>query len=210
MSSRGHQLSGIRWDDPNFADGYDKWQAYGQAKTVSVLFAAQLDAVGRDAGVRAFAVHSGEIVTELVRHPSKEEMVGRGWIDEEGNPLDPSFKTPEQGAATQVWAATSSRPADMGGLCLEDCDVVEALGEGASDGLTSEVRAYATDPGNAARLWALSAELTGVDAFGPARRPGGAPGPAAGHGAARRLGRGHRVAAGRAGYSSSTATMVGT
>lgn len=54
-------------------------------------------------------------------------MVGRGWIDEEGNPLDPSFKTPEQGAATQVWAATSSRLADMGGLYLEDCDVAEAL-----------------------------------------------------------------------------------
>ncbi|SDL78963.1 short chain dehydrogenase [Streptomyces wuyuanensis] len=24
VSSRGHQLSGIRWDDPDFADGYDK------------------------------------------------------------------------------------------------------------------------------------------------------------------------------------------
>ncbi|MEU6705896.1 SDR family NAD(P)-dependent oxidoreductase [Streptomyces wuyuanensis] len=169
VSSRGHQLSGIRWDDPNFSNGYDKWQAYGQAKTANVLFAVQLDALGRKAGVRAFAVHPGEIVTELVRHLSKEEMVGRGWIDEEGNPLDPSFKTPEQGAATQVWAATSPRLADLGGLYLEDCDVAEALGDGASDELSSGVRAYATDPGNAARLWALSAELTGVDAFAPAR-----------------------------------------
>ncbi|MFG2760234.1 oxidoreductase [Streptomyces wuyuanensis] len=169
VSSRGHQLSGIRWDDPNFSNGYDKWQAYGQAKTANVLFAVQLDALGREAGVRAFAVHPGEIVTELVRHLSKEEMVGRGWIDEEGHPLDPSFKTPGQGAATQVWAATSPRLADLGGLYLEDCDVAEALGDGASDELSSGVRAYATDPGNAARLWALSAGLTGVGAFAPAR-----------------------------------------
>ncbi|MFI1471556.1 SDR family NAD(P)-dependent oxidoreductase [Streptomyces wuyuanensis] len=169
VSSRGHQLSGIRWDDPNFANGYDKWQAYGQAKTANVLFAVQLDALGRKAGVRAFAVHPGEIITELVRHLPKQEMVDRGWIDEQGNPLDPSFKTPEQGAATQVWAATSPRLADMGGLYLEDCDVAEALGEDAADELTSGVRAYATDPGDAARLWALSAELTGVDAFAPAR-----------------------------------------
>jgi hypothetical protein len=34
-----------------------------------------------------------------------------------------------------------------------------------SDGERIGVRDYATDPEQAARLWALSAELTGVDAF---------------------------------------------
>ncbi|MGC4996986.1 SDR family NAD(P)-dependent oxidoreductase [Streptomyces sp. DT195] len=163
VSSRGHHLSPIRWDDVQWTEGYDKWQAYGQAKTANALFALHLDKLGRDAGVRAFSLHPGGIMTPLQRHLPKEEMVERGWIDEQGNPLNPSgFKTPEQGAATQVWAATSPRLDGLGGLYLEDCDVAEPAPE---DGAWGGVKDWATDPEQAARLWALSADLTGVDAF---------------------------------------------
>ncbi len=55
LSSRGHKRSGIRFDDLQFETGYDKWQAYGQAKSANSLFAVHLDALGQDAGVRAFA-----------------------------------------------------------------------------------------------------------------------------------------------------------
>ena len=57
VSSIGHRRSGIRWDDVQFERGYDKWMAYGQAKTANVLFAVQLDALGAERGVRAFALH---------------------------------------------------------------------------------------------------------------------------------------------------------
>lgn len=163
VSSRGHHLSPVRWDDVQWTEGYDKWQAYGQAKTANALFALQLDTLGRDSGVRAFSLHPGGIMTPLQRHLPKEEMVERGWIDEQGNPLNPAgFKTPEQGAATQVWAATSPRLDGLGGLYLEDCDVAEPAPE---DGAWAGVKDWATDPEQAARLWTLSAELTGVDAF---------------------------------------------
>lgn len=62
VSSGAHGM-GVRWDDMQFERGYDRWQAYGQAKAANVLFAVQLDALGRDAGVRAFAVHPGSILT---------------------------------------------------------------------------------------------------------------------------------------------------
>lgn len=39
-SSAGHTLTGIRWHDPHFRTGYDKWLAYGQAKTANALAAA--------------------------------------------------------------------------------------------------------------------------------------------------------------------------
>jgi NAD(P)-dependent dehydrogenase (short-subunit alcohol dehydrogenase family) len=162
-SSNGHQLSGIRWDDVQFERGYDKWQAYGQAKTANALFAVQLDALGRDAGVRAFSVHPGTISTELGRHLSKEEIIAAGWMDEDGN-WAATFKTPEQGAATQVWAATSPRLTGMGGVYCEDCDIAEPWDQDAGE-LTGGVRAHATDLGQAARLWELSARLTGIDAF---------------------------------------------
>ncbi len=161
VSSTGHRRSDIRWDDLEFRQGYDKWQAYGQAKTANVLFAVQLDALGKDSGVRAFALHPGGILTPLQRHLTREEMVGYGWIDKDGNPVGAGFKTPEQGAATQVWAATSPQLAGMGGVFCEDCDIAEV-----STDDSPGVRPYAIDPTSAARLWTVSAELTGVNAFG--------------------------------------------
>jgi NAD(P)-dependent dehydrogenase (short-subunit alcohol dehydrogenase family) len=162
VSSRGHHRGGIRWDDVQFEHGYDKWEAYGQAKTANVLFAVHLDALARDAGVRAFALHPGGIMTPLQRHLSTEEMAAEGWVDENRNPVSTSFKTPEQGAATQVWAATSAKLDGMGGVYCEDCEIAEPAVEGDE---TGGVRDYAVDPELAARLWSLSAELTGVDAF---------------------------------------------
>ncbi|MET7733625.1 SDR family NAD(P)-dependent oxidoreductase [Streptomyces sp. NPDC005402] len=163
VSSRAHHFSGMRWDDVHWRTGYDKWQAYGQAKTANVLFAVHLDKLGADRGVRAFSLHPGGILTPLQRHLPKAEMVERGWIDEQGNVLNPSgFKSPEQGAATQVWAATSPQLAGMGGVYLEDCDIAEPADDGDQSG---GVRAWATDPVQAERLWTLSAELTGVNAF---------------------------------------------
>jgi NAD(P)-dependent dehydrogenase (short-subunit alcohol dehydrogenase family) len=165
VSSSGHRRSGIRWDDTRFEHGYDKWEAYGQAKTANSLFAVHLDALARETGVRAFAAHPGGILTPLQRHLPREEMISFGWIDEDGNQTGAGFKTPEQGAATQTWAATSPRLAGEGGVYCEDCDIAEPADGGDAPG---GVRAWATDPGQAARLWELSAGLTGVDAFAKA------------------------------------------
>jgi NAD(P)-dependent dehydrogenase (short-subunit alcohol dehydrogenase family) len=163
VSSRGHHFSGMRWDDVQLDGGYDKWLAYGQSKTANALFAVHLDSVAQTRGVRAFSVHPGAIMTPLLRHLSRDEQIASGTIDEAGNPINPRFKSPEAGAATQVWAATSSRLDGIGGVYLEDCEV--ALPWAADQEFTG-VKEWATDPEQAARLWELSAALTGVDAFG--------------------------------------------
>lgn len=161
VSSGGHGISDIRWDDIDFQRGYDKWQAYGQSKTANVLFAVELDRLGSAQGVRAFALHPGSIVTPLQRHLSREEMMAAGWVDAEGRGIDPSFKTPQQGAATQVWAATSPQLVGKGGVYLEDCDIAPLAVEAGQRG----VRPYAVNPESARRLWQLSAERTGTNAF---------------------------------------------
>ncbi|MDD7835328.1 SDR family NAD(P)-dependent oxidoreductase [Paenarthrobacter sp. AB444] len=164
LSSTGHKLSPIRFDDINFTGGYDKWKAYGQAKTANALFAVELDHFGRELGVRAFAVHPGGIMTELQRHLPKEEMVAAGWMDAAGNVRE-GFKTPEQGAATSVWAATSPALNGMGGVYCEDCDIAKPTDKESPLARYQGVDAHAVDKEDAARLWALSAELTGVNAF---------------------------------------------
>jgi NAD(P)-dependent dehydrogenase (short-subunit alcohol dehydrogenase family) len=164
LSSRGHKRSDIRYDDLMFEHGYDKWAAYGQSKTANSLFAVQLDALGQSAGVRAFAAHPGPIMTPLQRHLSPDFLREEGWVDDEGNPSE-RFKTPEQGAATATWTATSPRLVGMGGVYCENCDIAEVSVPGSPTAEEAGVNAYAVDPANAARLWAVSAELTGVDAF---------------------------------------------
>ncbi|MEU4397317.1 oxidoreductase [Micromonospora orduensis] len=141
----------IRWDDVQFERGYDKWEAYTQSKLANILFARHLDLLGRPHGVRAFSVNPGWILTGLQRHLAVEEMVAAGWIDADGTPRPGLFKTAEQGAATQVWAATSPQLAANGGDYCVDCRTA-----GNSP----------TDSGDAARLWSLSAGLTGLDLIG--------------------------------------------
>jgi NAD(P)-dependent dehydrogenase (short-subunit alcohol dehydrogenase family) len=159
LSSAGHHRGGMRWDDVMWTHDYDKWAAYGQAKTANALFARHLDRLGADRGVRAFSVHPGGIMTPLQRHLPTEEMVALGWIDEQGDLVAEGFKTPEQGAATTVWAATSAQLDGLGGVYCEDCDVAVDSGGRFRVG----VAAWATDPEQAARLWDLSVELTGTD-----------------------------------------------
>lgn len=161
LSSIGHTFGAMNWDDLQWTSGYEKWRAYGQAKTANVLFAVHLDAIGAPAGVRAFAVHPGGIRTPLQRHLADEEFVAMGWVDEQGNDLYP-WKTPEQGAATSVWAATSPQLDGLGGVYCEDVDVAEVRDPDA--GGHGGVGPHAIDPEEAARLWAVSAELTGIDA----------------------------------------------
>lgn len=164
LSSRGHRRSAVHIGDPNFElRPYERWTAYGQSKTANILFALALDRMGEPHGVRAFSVHPGGIITELIRHMSVEEVAGSGALDSEGMPvIDPSrgMKTPEQGAATSVWCAVSPQLDGLGGVYCENCDIAPMADPDAASG--PGVKAYAVDPDMARRLWALSDKLTGV------------------------------------------------
>jgi NAD(P)-dependent dehydrogenase (short-subunit alcohol dehydrogenase family) len=143
--------SRIRWDDVQFTLGYDKWAAYTQSKLANVLFARHLDQLGAPQGVHAFSAGPGLIITELQRHLTAAEMIAAGWIDAARRPAPGLFRTAEQGAATQVWAATAPELDEHGGAYCADCHVTDP---------------YATDSSEATRLWQLSAELTGLNHAG--------------------------------------------
>ncbi|ROQ63331.1 NAD(P)-dependent dehydrogenase (short-subunit alcohol dehydrogenase family) [Streptomyces sp. 840.1] len=162
VASSGHFLSGIRWDDIHFRTGYDRWLAYAQSKTANALFARHLDSLGSGLGLRAFAVHPGSILTPLQRHIPREEWLAQGWVTPDGAP-SAGFKTPQQGAATAVWAATSPLLDGDGGAYCQDCDIAEPATT--EDMLVGGVKPWATDREAASRLWELSAGLTGLDAF---------------------------------------------
>lgn len=164
VSSRGHRLSPVDFNDPQFEHrDYDKRVAYGQSKTANALFAVKLDQLGQPYGIRAFALHPGGIVTELARHLSKQELVATGFVREDGTPVfDPSrdMKSPPQGAATSVWCATSPQLDGMGGVYCENSDIAKAVAADSEASLG--VRPWAIDRNAAEQLWSLSETLTGV------------------------------------------------
>lgn len=161
LSSTGHVRSDVIWDDPNYETRpYDKWEAYGQAKSANALFALGVDMLGRDIGVRAFSVHPGGIFTPLQRHLSDEEMAALGWKNPDGTIPDmvkAMFKTPEQGASTTVWAATSPKLAGKGGVYCEDCDIAKAATPESQR--WEHAREWITDDARAERLWAMSEKM---------------------------------------------------
>jgi NAD(P)-dependent dehydrogenase (short-subunit alcohol dehydrogenase family) len=158
LSSRGHQLSPVVFEDIHFERRpYDKWASYGQSKTANILFAVEIERRLGARGVHANALHPGVIMTELSRHmgPDDFETI-RARTEERGGTLQ--FKTPEAGAATSVYTATAPELEGRGGLYLEDCHVAEVDdAETAAEG----VRSYALDPEAAKRLWSISEEMVG-------------------------------------------------
>jgi NAD(P)-dependent dehydrogenase (short-subunit alcohol dehydrogenase family) len=164
LSSIGHRRAPVNLEDPSFERGeYDKWEAYGRAKSANALFAVALDRRGEPHNVRAFAVHPGGIMTDLQRFMPDEEKRAMGWIDEQGRVND-RFKTPSQGAATSVWCATNAQLQGMGGVYCEDCDIAEAVAADAQ--VWNGVRPWAIDPVVAENLWALSEQMAGLS-FAP-------------------------------------------
>lgn len=161
LSSTAHIRGDVNWDDPNYnTSEYDKWGAYAQAKSANALFALGADRRWDQYGVTAFGVHPGGIFTPLQRHLSVEEMAAMGWMNPDGTippAIQAMFKTPEQGASTEVWAATSPKLEGRGGEYCEDCDIAQLAGPDSQR--WQHARDWICDEEKADRLWSMSEEM---------------------------------------------------
>jgi NAD(P)-dependent dehydrogenase (short-subunit alcohol dehydrogenase family) len=176
VSSSAHHYSPVLFDDVNYQTReYNKFEAYGQSKTANVLFTVELDKKARHFGVRAYTLHPGLILdTNLGRHLTFEDFVTLGVVNADGTSneeaqaaMQKMSKTKEQGAATTVWAATSPQLQNIGGVYLQDVEVVgynpDAYDNSAgksNPGGTFGVAPFALEPDAAQKLWVLSEELT--------------------------------------------------
>jgi NAD(P)-dependent dehydrogenase (short-subunit alcohol dehydrogenase family) len=155
LSSSGHGMSDVVYDDLFFEHRpYDAGLAYGQSKTANVLFAVQATRLWSGRGITANAVMPGGVWTDLQRHWDPEVLAA---TKAQAAAAGYAVKTPEQGAATSVFAATSPLLEGVGGHYLEDCRPARIVPE-IIDGVRG-VRPYALDPANAERLWDVSLGL---------------------------------------------------
>ncbi|KAK5121218.1 hypothetical protein LTR85_005384 [Meristemomyces frigidus] len=157
LSSGGHHFSRLRLDDINWEEDYNKWQAYGSSKTANIYMANSITRHYGSHGLHGLSVHPGGIFTDLSRHMTEEDYAIFG--DFEG--LIKTFKTPEQGAATTVWAAVSPHfEGKNGGRYLED--VGESAPHPGRESGGSGYAEWAYDDEAEEHLWKLSCEAVCV------------------------------------------------
>jgi NAD(P)-dependent dehydrogenase (short-subunit alcohol dehydrogenase family) len=131
-------------DDLDLAAGYDGLRAYKASKLANVLFTRELARRWAEAGVSAAAVHPGMVRSRWGRSgpPAVRAVVG--------SPLRLAMRTPERGADTIVWLATSAPGRDW------------ASGGYFADRKPARPSPLADDAELAAGLWQASAALCGL------------------------------------------------
>jgi NAD(P)-dependent dehydrogenase (short-subunit alcohol dehydrogenase family) len=153
VSSTAHLRSPVVFEDIHFLERpYEPWAAYGQSKTANVLFAVEATRRWAGDGITVNALMPGGIRTGLQRYVTDEDL--NRLRRESGGSAAPSWKTPEQGAATSVLVATSPLLDGIGGRYFEDCNEAGLNEPGSRRG----VAAYALDASDAALLWQVSVD----------------------------------------------------
>ena len=152
VASHAHKMvSGIAFDDIGQERSYRWMRVYGQSKLANLLFTRELARRLEGTGVTVNALHPGAVATGLGRNNG---ALARLLIAI----LGPFFRTPERGAETSIYLASSPAVEGISGRYFARRREVEP-------------GAAARDDVAARRLWQLSEELTGLAATAPASRP---------------------------------------
>lgn len=143
VSSAGHAISKMNFDDLQGQRRYTGMGAYGQAKLANVLFTYELARRLRGTGVTVNALHPGGVATNFgAGQPGPLTQVIRFFITRFGI-------TPEQGAQTSIYLASSPEVQGVTGKYFDKSKPVR-----------SSPASYNNDA--AERLWQVSEQMTGL------------------------------------------------
>lgn len=138
VSSGAHRGARLRWDDLQMERRYFGWAAYSATKLANLLFTRELARRMAGSGVTANALHPGVVATELLMGGFPPIRLLRRFL-----------RTPEEGARTPVFLATSPTVEGITGKYWIDCE-------------EAQPSAAALDDEAAARLWLWSERMTGA------------------------------------------------
>ena len=144
-SSAAQQFSGLTdLSDLKLDNGYSRMGAYGKSKLMNVLFTKELHRRYNSLGISVAAFHPG-----VVRTNFGEEFGGSTKLLYSG-PIKYVLKTPEKGADTLIWLATSQPGKDW------------IPGEYYSNRHIKRPNKQAEEAENAKILWEASLKATGL------------------------------------------------
>ena len=142
MSSGAHRGAALRLDDVEMRGKYNGLRQYANTKLANILFTRELARRVPPAQVTANALHPGVVATELLFGGFAPLRL-----------LKPFMKTPEQGARTTVYLASSP-------------DVATVTGGYFQDERPARITSAAQDDTAARRLWEISEQMTGLSGVG--------------------------------------------
>jgi len=142
VASEAHRFSPIEFDDLGHERRYRSMRVYGQSKLANILFTYELARRTAGSGVTVNCLHPGAVGTRLGQQ--------NGWFAVVlTRMLRPFFRTPEQGATTAIYLASSPEVEGVTSKYFINCRERRS----SRDSYDKEV---------ARRLWNVSAQMTGL------------------------------------------------
>lgn len=140
VASEAHRFGALDLGDLH-SEKYAAMRVYGKSKSANILFTRELARRYGSPQLTVNCVHPGGVATNL--------GAGQGpWLDLIHKLVMLFMKTPEQGAQTSIYAATSPDAAGKNGAYYSDCK-------------PKTPAAHCCDDATAKRLWEISEQLTG-------------------------------------------------
>ena len=141
VASEGHRFSRRHFDDLGFEKRFQWMRVYGQSKLANILFTRELARRLENSGVTVNSLHPGGVSTGLGANNATRL---HGFMMALAKPF---MKTPEQGARTSLYLATSPDVADVTGEYFVNCK----RRPGSRESADAEI---------ARRLWEVSEQMT--------------------------------------------------
>jgi retinol dehydrogenase-12 len=148
VTSDAHSAARLDLDDPNLEHGWNSWRSYANSKLANILFTRELARRVHGTGVTANCAHPGVVRTGFGRD-------GRPLLRLGVTLARPFFLSPERGADTVVYLASSPEVAEQTGGYYVKRE-------------RREPSAAARDDAAARKLWEISEKLTGLAPARPA------------------------------------------
>lgn len=139
VASMAHVMGRINFDDLMGEKNYGEMVAYSQSKLANILFASELARRLKGSKVTSNSLHPGVVHT---RFADKGSFLSHFFY----SILGFMMATPEKGARTSIYAASSPELEGVTGKYLSDCRITRPAPQ-------------ALDEATAKRLWELSEKL---------------------------------------------------
>jgi NAD(P)-dependent dehydrogenase (short-subunit alcohol dehydrogenase family) len=141
-ASAAHRGADLDFNDLHFVRGYSSWAAYGRSKLCNILFSRALAKRLAGSSVTANCLHPGFVAT---RFGSDSGFLARSAL----SAAKLTAISPEEGAKTMLYLATSPEVANVSGAYFNRC-------------APETPSAAAQDDAAAERLWEVSAKIAGL------------------------------------------------
>jgi NAD(P)-dependent dehydrogenase (short-subunit alcohol dehydrogenase family) len=144
VASHAHRYGTMDFDDLGGQRAYKAMRIYGRSKLANILFTYELARRLSGTGITVNCLHPGAVATGLGKNNGSGARIFIAM-------LRPFFRTPEAGAATSIYLASSPEVEGLSGKYF-------------TDGKEARSSKESYDQAIARRLWELSARMTRVDA----------------------------------------------